>query len=159
MPIMGVVGHGLPLPSIFYIMKHVIFSSNNYNLLPWMVTSLVSTFLSLSLNPSCHYDLFQLCFPYHMTYKFSLLFSDVCPHSCCVFAIGSISSLVIFLVQDILNIHLRNHISEGSIRFLIVYLRLGSKSARFARALTFLAPAECSLWLSYSFSDHHLNSA
>ena len=40
-----------------------------------------------------------------------------------------------------------------------IYKRLGSKSARFARALTFLAPAECFLWLPYSFSDHHLNSA
>ena len=39
------------------------------------------------------------------------------------------------------------------------YLELGSKSARFARALTFLAPAECFIWLPYSFSDHHLNSA
>ena len=36
---------------------------------------------------------------------------------------------------------------------------LGSKSARFARALTFLAPAECFLWLPYSIRDHHLNSA
>ena len=36
---------------------------------------------------------------------------------------------------------------------------LGSKSARFARALTFLAPAECFLWLPYSISDGHLNSA
>ena len=65
-------------------------------------------------------DLLQLFFPYHMTYKFSCLSLMFVHIVLCVFVIWSTSSLLTCLVQDILNICLRNHFSAASIRFLVV---------------------------------------
>ena len=75
-------------PSTFFDLLHYVArrSFSVHNLLPWMVTSFVSAFLLLScLESFLSLRFIPILFPYGMTYKHYLHFSEVCPQrSSCI---------------------------------------------------------------------------